>query len=179
MTRHTALALLALTAVILVPACKSAPRGRPVEMGPVEEGAGTLAAARKYLEGDWILESFEIYPPGKGAIKLVATGLLSYDKYSNLRMELRPDRASANMLRDAGVRVPDNDRFSTEGRTAVDMQNRTLTYTLSGTPSTDTGPLSLRRPRYWQVEGDVLTVTTKDDNGTPVSVGRWKKKSAA
>jgi hypothetical protein len=177
MTRHSALALLAFAALATTPACTSAPRQRPVEMGPVAEGTGSLAAARKYLEGSWILESFEIYPPGRPSMKLVGNGVLSYDKYSNLRMELRPDATSANVLRDAGVQVPDDGRFSTDGRTAVDLQNHTITYVLAGKPP-GSGPLALNRPRYWQVEGDVLTLTTKDDSGQPLSVGRWKKSAA-
>ena len=177
MTRHTAIVLLALAAFALAPACKSAPRARAVEMGPVDEGAGTLTAARKYLEGSWILESFEIFPPGKPSMKLNGSGTLSYDKYSNLRMELRPDKASANILRDAGVAVPDDDRFSTDGRTAVDLQNHKITYTLEG-KSPGSGPLALSRPRYWQVEGDILTLTTRDDGGKPLSVGRWRKAAA-
>jgi len=107
----------------------------------------------------------------------VGSGTLSYDKYSNLRMELRPDKASANILRDAGVKVPDDDRFSTDGRTAVDLENHKITYVLEG-KAPGSGPLALSRPRYWQVENDVLTLTTKDDSGNPVSVGRWRKAPA-
>jgi hypothetical protein len=177
MTRHTALVFLAFVALALSSGCTAAPRQRPVEMGPVAEGAGSLAAARKYLEGSWILESFEIFPPGKPAMKLVGSGTLSYDKYSNLRMELRPDKASANILRDAGVKVPDDDRFSTDGRTAVDLENHKITYVLDG-KAPGSGPLALSRPRYWQVENDMLTLTTKDDSGNPVSVGRWRKAPA-
>jgi len=33
----------------------------------------------------------------------------------------------------------------------------------------------MSRPRYWQVDGDVLTLTTKDNAGNPASVGRWRK----
>ncbi len=65
-----------------------------------------------------------------------------------------------------------------EGRVAVDMQNRTLTYILDGAPplGAPSGPLASNRPRYWQVDGNVLTLTTKDDKGTPLSVGRWQKQ---
>jgi hypothetical protein len=33
------------------------------------------------------------------------------------------------------------------------------------------------RPRHWQVDGNVLTLTTKDDAGKPVSVSKWRKIS--
>jgi hypothetical protein len=37
------------------------------------------------------------------------------------------------------------------------------------------GPLSANKPRHWEVNGDVLTLTTRDDSGAPSSVSRWKK----
>jgi hypothetical protein len=67
---------------------------------------------------------------------------------------------------------------STSGRTVVDLQNKTLTYVLEGQAAPMTrsgGPLALNRPRHWEVEADVLTVTTKDDRGNPLSVGRWRR----
>ena len=58
------------------------------------------------------------------------------------------------------------------------MPNKTLTYILEGQASamkTGGGPLSPNRPRHWEVSGDVLTLTTKDESGAPLSVSRWKK----
>ena len=57
------------------------------------------------------------------------------------------------------------------------MQNRTLTYVIEGQPVAGTGPLAASRPRYWQVEGTTLTLTTKDDAGNATSIGRWRKIS--
>jgi hypothetical protein len=34
----------------------------------------------------------------------------------------------------------------------------------------------VNRPRYWEVNGDLLTLTTKDDNGTPLSVAKWQRE---
>ena len=67
--------------------------------------------------------------------------------------------------------------LSTKGRTVIDMQNKTLTYVISGQPpaGAPSGPIGLNRPRYWEVNGNELTLTTKDDNGKPTSVGRWRK----
>jgi hypothetical protein len=152
--------------------CTAAPRQRPVKMGPVDQGAGTLTAARAYLEGRWTLESFEVYPPGKAPIVLKGSGTLTYDEFSNLRMDIRADQASSDLLRAAGVDIRDG-VIATEGRTAVDMQNRTLTYVVAG--QSGTGPLATNRPRHWEVTGNQLTLTTKDENGKPLSVGRWRK----
>ena len=153
--------------------CHSAPSQRPMKAGPVDTGAGTLTQARKYLEGRWTLESFEVYPPGGPAITLKGSGTLSYDEFSNLRIEIRADQASSDLLRAAGVEIRDG-VISSDGRTAVDLQNHTLTYIVPG-QTNSTGPLALMRPRHWEVQGDLLTLTTQDDSGKPLSVGRWRK----
>jgi hypothetical protein len=76
-------------------------------------------------------------------------------------------------LTNAGLDIR-NGVLSTTGRTVVDMPNKTLAYVLEGQQATS-GPLALNRLRHWQVDGDLLTLTTNDDAGQPVSVGRWRK----
>jgi hypothetical protein len=144
--------------------------------GPVNKGPGSLAAARKYLEGRWSLTSFEVFPPGGSALRLKGTGTLVYDQFGNLDVEVRVDEATARALESAGISTT-NGVFSTSGRTAIDLQRQTLTYVLKDQPppGAPSGPLALNRPRYWQVEDDVLTLTTKGDDGHPLSVGRWTK----
>ena len=154
--------------------CAAKPRERPIPLGPVDTGPGTLAAARKFLEGRWILESFEVHPPGKPPIALKGAGMLVYDDRGNLRMEIRADESSADLLRAAGVDIRDG-VIATDGRTAIDLQNRTLTYVLDGQAPLIEGPLGTKRPRHWVVEGDTLTLTTKDEAGQTLSVGRWKR----
>lgn len=158
-------------------ACGGGPRLRPVSAGPVDTGAGSLTAARKILEGRWTLESFEVFPPGGQAIRLTGMGTLVYDEFSNLRMEIRTDERTGEALTKAGIEIRSG-VLSTEGRTAVDLQNRTLTYIIQGQPpvGAPSGPLATNRPRHWEVLGDVLTLTTKDDKGQALSVGRWKKE---
>jgi hypothetical protein len=164
----------ALLTTLLMTAC--GPEKRQAKGGTPETGAGTANQARKYLEGRWSLESFEFYPPGKPPVMLKGQGTLSYDDFSNLSMEIRTDVATSDTLRAAGIDVQ-NGIISTSGRTAVDMQNHTLTYMLQGQPASGTGPLATSRPRYWQVDGNLLTLTTKDDAGKPTSVGKWRKTS--
>jgi hypothetical protein len=159
-------------------ACSAAPRQRPVEGGPVDTGAGTLTSARKFLEGRWTLESFEVRPPGKAPITLKGQGTLAYDASGNLTMNIRTtDEKTSDLLRAAGIDIRDG-VIATEGRTAIDMQNHTLTYFLQGQKPLIKGPLAMERPRHWVVEGDVLTLTTKDDAGQPLSIGRWRKSQA-
>jgi hypothetical protein len=171
--------LSAVIAIVSVggPGCTKAPRQRPVEGGPVDTGPGTLTAARKFLEGRWSLESFEVFPPGGTPIKVQGTGVLTYDDFGNLRIDIRVDPKTGDMLRSVGIDVRDG-AMTTEGRTAVDLQNRTLTYILEGQPAlgAPSGPLALNRPRHWVVEGDLLTLSTRDANGTVLSTGRWRKQ---
>lgn len=162
------------TVVGAMAACSAAPRQRPVEMGPVASGAGTLSSARKFLEGRWTLESFEFRQPGKAPLILKGAGTLVYDDMGNLTMNIRADEASSDLLRAAGVDIRDG-AISTEGRTAIDLQNHTLTYVMQGQAPLIRGPLGTDRPRYWVVEGDLLTLTTKDSAGEPASIGKWRK----
>jgi hypothetical protein len=163
-------------ALAVASACSASPRQRPVKMGPVDTGAGSLTAARKYLEGRWTLLSFEVFPPGQPPLQLKGSGTLSYDAFGNLNMEIRVDEATSELLARAGIPTREG-VLSTSGRTVVDMQARTLTYMIEGQPpvGAPSGPLATNRPRYWQVEGNVLTLTTKGDDGKPVSTGRWEK----
>ena len=167
-------ALAVVVTVALSPQVWAGAPSQRVKGGPVSEGAGSVTAARKYLEGRWTLESFEIYPPGKPPITLKGQGTLSYDEFGNLKMDIRADQAVSDTLRAAGVDIRDG-VISSNGRTAIDMQNRTLTYVMEGQAPLMTGPLAMNRPRHWQVEGTLLTLTTQDDAGKPLSVGRWRK----
>ena len=154
----------------------------PARTGPVDTGPGTLDAARKYLEGRWGLVSYEVFPPGQPSIQLTmadGSGSLTYDAFGNLEIEIRVnDQKVAEDLERAGIPLSQG-RISTTGRTAIDMQQRTITYFLQGEPplltSRPGGPLSFRRPRHWEVNGNVLTLTTKGDDGKPSSIGKWQK----
>ena len=149
-----------------------------LQRGPVSTGPGTLAAARKFLEGRWSLLSFEVFPAGQPPVHVKGEGSLVYDSFGNLDVQIRVDRATAERLTLAGVPAPAG-TVSIRGRTVIDMQALTLTYFLEGQPpfGAPSGPLALNRPRHWRIEGNVLTLTTKGDDGQPVSVGRWEKTS--
>ena len=157
--------------------CTSAPRKRAVKMGPVDTGAGTLTAARKYLEGRWTLESFEVFPPGKPSIAVKGDGTLLYDEYGNLKIDIRTDQATGDALSKVGI-VLNKGEIASEGRTVINLQDHTLTYVIEGQAGHGFergGPLGIDRPRHWQVEGNILTLTTKDDAGKPLSIGKWRK----
>jgi hypothetical protein len=146
------------------------------QRGPVETGAGSTAAARRFLEGRWGLVSFEVARAGAPPLLLKGQGSLVYDGFGNLEVEIRVDPATAALLAEAGIQSS-NGLVSTRGRTILDVQHHTLTYVLQGQPSARAaaGPLALSRPRHWEVVGSDLVLTTKDDQGRPLSVARWRK----
>jgi len=155
-----------------------APRQLALPLVSAQGSSMTLAEARKFLQGRWALESFEVFPPGKDPITLKGSGFMDYDDFGNLHMEIRADQASADLLRAAGINIRDG-VILTNGRTVIDLQNRTLTYFLEGQRSstlTGGGPLATNRPRHWEVTADTLTLTTKDESGAPLSIGRWKRR---
>ncbi len=175
MTSHLGLYVRVVAVALLAAASDAAPMQKG---GPVESGPGSTAAARKYLEGRWTLLSFEVFPPQQPSFRVAGSGTLLYDGYGNLDVEIRVDAATAALLEHAGIQAPGG-RISSSGRAAVDMQQRTLTYFFQGEPplGAPSGPLALNRPRYWQVDGGILTLTTKDDDGHRLSVARWQKRS--
>jgi hypothetical protein len=162
------------TVLFSMAGCAPAAINKPINVGEAEKGPGTVPAARKFLEGRWSLQSFEVYPAGKPKVTLTGQGVLTYDDFSNLKIEIRADQAASDLLRASGIDIGSDGIISSDGRTALDLQNKTLTYVIQGQP-VGNGPLALNRPRHWEVNGDILTLTTKDDAGNPTSVGRWKK----
>ena len=172
------LVVLPLTVALFgIAACQPAPRQRPVTSGPVETGPGSLATAREYLAGTWTLLSFDVFPPGSDPIALKGTGLLTYDDFGNLDIQVRTDPETAKLLDRAGIPSQDG-VISSKGRVVVDMAGRKLSYVMEGQPAVGapSGPLATNRPRYWEVEGNVLTLTTKDDAGNALSVAKWQKQ---
>jgi len=103
------------------------------KLGKPETGLGTSTAARKYLEGRWGLVSFDVMPPGKPVVHLGGQGSLTYDGFGNMKWEVRIPPDAVEPLRLAGI-PSNNGVLSMSGRTAIDMQAHTLSYTVQGQP---------------------------------------------
>jgi len=176
MNGHRAFSCILIVATLGSYACAAAPRQRPIRTSEIQEGTGTLQGARKFLEGRWTLVSFQVFPPNAEPITVPGQGVMTYDDFGNLRMEIRTEQAIADRLERVGVMM-ESGVLSTDGRTTIDIVNKTLTYVLEGQPpaGVQAGPLATNRPRYWEVAGDILTLTTKDDGGRALSIGKWKK----
>ncbi len=139
------------------------------------------SAACTDLEGTWSLLSFTIYPPGASPVEMKGRGTLWFDDFGYVMMTLDADGASAALLAEAGFPV-ENNRFFTWGKTIVDKRNKTLkyvTYVWEGQyPAVTARPMAVERLCYWNLAGSTLTLTTKDESGKPLSVGRWRRQFA-
>jgi hypothetical protein len=161
-----------------VGACGPKPLDRPLPLGPPKTGPGTIAEARKYLQGKWTLVSMEIYPAGQPPIKVKGTGTLIYDEFANMDVEIHVDPETVKQVEKIGIPVPNN-VIKEKGQTLVDMSGRTLRYVREGEDVIRplTHALDIGRPRYWEAEANQLTLRTKDDKGAVLSVSVWRKES--
>jgi hypothetical protein len=135
-----------------------------------------MEQARKYLQGHWVLVSMEFSPPSQPPIHDAATGSMTYDDFGNMDVELRLSPATAKLAAGIGMDAP-NGVVSTKGRTVIDINNHSISYVLEGQPAVRPAmsPLDTNRPRYWEVNGNQLTLRTKDENGTVLSTTVWRK----
>jgi hypothetical protein len=156
--------------------CAPKPSQKVFTKGPVSSGPGTITQARQYLEGRWSLVSMDLFPPSERAIHVVGSGTLVYDDFANMTVDLKLDPETARLFEQVGIPAPGG-VLSTTGRTVIDMQNHALSYVLEGQAAVrqPTHALDTNRPRYWEVNGDTLTLRTKDENGTVLSVAVWRK----
>src|SRR5262245_479079 len=159
-------------------ACAAKPLDRPFPAGPVKTGAGTIAEARKYLEGRWTMVSLDLFPPNEKPIKVVGSGTLTYDEFGNMDVQIKIDEATTQQVQKIGIKVPGG-VISEKGQTLVDMTGRTLRFVREGEDVIRpiAHPLDIGLPRHWEVEGNTLTLRTKDAKGTVLSVGVWRKES--
>ena len=84
MNRPILLLTFAALAVAASLACEAQPRQRPLDVGPVASGPGTIEFERRRLEGTWQLDRFEVINSGGSASVVRAQAVLTYDEYGNL-----------------------------------------------------------------------------------------------
>lgn len=153
--------------------CAPAPRQRPVLMGPVDTGEGSLEAARRELEGAWSLTSLEVMD-GAGARRAVkANGVLSFDTFGNLTISGRIDDPRMESA------IP----LAFTGRIVIDPAKHVY-YPADVEADTsqpvDTGrlaPVALDKVRQYSVTGGTLVVTYLDSLGKPTAVATWRRTS--
>lgn len=188
MKSHRSRLLAAACVVLLLAGCEARSRTRVVKTTPIAKGPDTMEAARKALEGRWVLLSLNVTAEdGRGAV-IDATGVLTSDAFGGMNVEYRFSDAGLKTLDSLGIKTPDA-VISTTGRVVIDTQQRRITYVgddfekrVAGfDPDLDArrkNPFALERARYYTLGDDgVLTLATRYDNGKEAAVGRWKKAS--
>lgn len=163
--------VLTLTALVSLPACAKRARVRPVEMGPVSTGAGTLEAVRRQLEGTWHLVSAEVVAPDGTARAVKGQALLTYDAYGNFTLKGSYEEPSLGA--DAAAAI----NFA--GRAAIDVQKHELHLLDLRQPDGDFEKLPpemvASRTRQYEFVGDTLKMTIRNAKGAVTAVNIWKK----
>jgi hypothetical protein len=185
MTRRFRKLLVASTALVILSGCEAGPRTRPVPTNPVE---GTTAAARKELEGQWVLVSLRVTAADGRQSDIEATGSLDVDQYSVVQIEYRMSDAGLKALAAIGINYP-NPVISTKGRAAIDVQHRQITYVDKeleqkardydrDVAARRANPFALERVRHYTIDPDgLLILSTRYDDGKDAMVSRWKRSA--
>lgn len=155
---------------ILAGACAGAPRERPIELGPVDTGAGSVEAARRQLQGEWGLVALDAIAPSGEATRVKATAVLTYDDYGNFRIVGRFEDPRV-------TRLELNRMLVFEGRAVVDARKQELTLFESGEgPPLRGTPIATDRVRRYAFENDQLRLSTIDADGRVTATTTWQKR---
>jgi hypothetical protein len=151
-------------------ACSAAPRQRPIELGPVDTGAGSLEAARRQLQGEWGLVGLETIGPSGESTAVAATAVLTYDEYGNFTITGR--------VEDQRVTRVELDRLLVfKGRAVVDPRRQELRLIPSGEGPTLAGtPIAVDRVRRYAFDNELLRISTVDANGRITATSTWQKR---
>jgi hypothetical protein len=170
--------LIALALTAGITGCASAPLDKPIKLDKVDKGPGTLTEARQYLQGRWTLMSMDVFPPNQAPLHGVASGNMVYDDYANMTVYMQFTEEAAKLAQQIGIPLQ-NGVLSTTGKTVIDINSHAISYVLEGQDALrpPTNPLDTNRPRYWEANGNTLTLRTKDDAGSVLSVSVWRKET--
>ena len=166
MTRFVAgVSAIALAASVGV-GCQAAPRQRPVKMGPVATGPGSLESARRQLEGNWELVSYDVLGADGKATAMTGAGTLSLDAYGNLNLEARAETKAGKVL-----------PMSMQGRIVIDPAQQSFALAdvdASGQP-VPAVQVSPDKRRFYSFDGDVLRIEVRDAAGKATARSSWRR----
>lgn len=163
----------AVAIAVLVSGCHASPRQRPVRMGPVDTGPGSLEAERKRFEGRWSLERFEVVDSGK-ATPVKAQAMLTMDAFGNIDVKGELQEPLPGQASSAAVEK----LLQYTGRIAIDQ--RTQTFRLRA-PEGDIDPALKARlnpdevRKYEFVGEDQLRISFVDAQGQPTASTLFRK----
>jgi hypothetical protein len=168
------LVLAGLTAVLvaLVPlsSCKKAPRQKPMLVGDVNTGAGSLEATRKALEGTWTLVSLNVVDASGAQKPVKAKAQLTYDAYGSLTIKGAVD--------DDPSKTPQLLEYS--GRIVIDTAKKQFYPADLVEEGQKVDPkriaaVSPDKARKYEITADTLTITYMDQAGKPTAISSWKR----
>lgn len=152
--------------------CPSAPRARPVKMGPTDTGAGTVENERRRLKGTWQLASLQMLSQSGEMLVVQAQGVLTYDDFGNLTMKGTV----------TGSTDIDPAALNISGRATIDPDKHTIRImdVTSATPDDRRVDPSIdpKKVRHYEFTGvDELKTTVVDAAGKTTASATWKRQS--
>jgi hypothetical protein len=157
------------TFALLIAACESAPRVRPVKMGDVDTGGASVESVRRQLKGSWELASLEVYSPTGEKMTPQASGRLQYDEYGNLSMKGTIE----------GTATIDPSVLNLTGQVAIDPTKHSFRFVKVAAASADDRrvdpQLDATHTRYYEFIDNLLKTTVKAVDGRTTATATWKR----
>jgi hypothetical protein len=173
---HAAIVALVLAGAAVGSGCQATPRQRPIEMGPVDTGPGSLAYVRRQLEGSWDLVTLEVRNAAGQMTPAKAQALLTYDAYGNMRVrgklnESLPDATAklASTAVDYSGQIvidPRRSEFRMTGQKAEQPLDKDVQSILR-----------LSRVRRYEISADTLKIHVVDEGNAVVATTTFRKIS--
>jgi hypothetical protein len=157
-----------LLAVVILAGCAPRARVRPVKMGDVDTGAGSVEATRRQLEGTWELFRLEAIDASGNARPVKASGRLQYDAYGNMQVKgVIEDPALKNAL-----------VLDTEGRIVIDPVKKQFHAADVGETDPRLKAIAPDKVRTYELTPSEFVVTYQDANGKPTARAVWHRAAA-
>jgi hypothetical protein len=159
-----------------VSGCAAAPRERPIELGPVDQGPGSLAYVRRQLEGSWDLVALEVRNASGAMTPAKAKAVLTYDAYGNMQVRGKLNEA----LPDAATPLAAS-AIDYSGQIVIDPRKNEFRMTEQDAAAPlDPGVksvLRLSRVRRYELTADTLKIHVMDEGNAVVATTTFRKVS--
>jgi hypothetical protein len=156
--------------------CQATPRQRPIELGPVDTGPGSLAYVRRQLEGSWDLVTLEVRDASGNMTPAKAQAVLTYDAYGNMRVRGRLNES----LPDAATRLASS-AVDYSGQIVIDPRRNEfrMTEQQAAEPLDKElqSVLRLSRVRRYEITADTLKIHVMDEGNAVVATTTFRKGS--
>lgn len=158
---------------ILTLACAGAPRQRPVPLGEVDTGPGSVEYVRRQLQGEWELLSLTTFDAGGSETERAATGRLTFDEFGNLEIAGQLNEPPPGTTATSGPFL----RYS--GRVVIDTARQALILQdIEGNipPSEGLPPeLAVSPVRYYTFDGNLLRTSVRDPEDRTTAELTWRR----